>query len=105
MKKKNQLVGFLLYESYLEALNELPGEEFKEMINAIMKFVQEDIEPEFNKPMMRVIFKSIKPNLEASKNRYLTKSGFERIKEEDCDDCKNVIKTDKQFKIREEWRG
>lgn len=73
MEHGKRLTGFVLYESYLEALNELSGDEFKEMVNAIMRFVQEDIEPEFNKPMMRLIFKALKPNIEANKVKYLEK--------------------------------
>lgn len=71
--EKKRFTGFVLYESYLDALNELPAEEFKEMVNAMMTFMQEDIEPEFEKPIMRIIFKSLKPNLEANKIKYLEK--------------------------------
>lgn len=63
--------GFVFYDTYLEILNELNGEDFKAMVNAMMEFMQNGVEPNFEDTNMRIIFKSLKPNLESNKNKYL----------------------------------
>ena len=71
--EKIKLTGFVFYESYLEALNELTAEQFKSMVNKIMDYMVNDIEPTFEDRDMRLIFKSIKTNLDSNKAKYLVK--------------------------------
>lgn len=79
--KNNRLAGFMFYESYMDLMNDLTGDDFKEVVNAIMSFICDDIEPDFNSGAKSIVFKAIRPGLQSSKERYMEKlrSGIRHI--------------------------
>lgn len=64
----NNINGFSFFRSYYDSLSVLDKESKRDMIEAIVSFMFEDIEPEFD-GFMQSIWSLIKPNLISSKNK------------------------------------
>ena len=64
----NNINGFTFFRNYYDSLNDLPLEDRKEMMIAIVEFAFDDIEPEFT-GFKLTIWKLIRPNLVSSKNK------------------------------------
>lgn len=64
----NNITGFTFYASYHESLKDLEEKDRKEMLIAIVDYVFEDQEPNFN-GFKKTIWTLIKPNLTTSKNK------------------------------------
>lgn len=66
----------LFYRSFYEAAKELPDEEFKKVVCAIMDYGLDDIEPEID-GFAKALFTLIKPQIDANNRRYVngTKGG------------------------------
>lgn len=61
----------IFYRSYHEALRDLPPEEFKESMMAILDYALDDIEPEgFTSMYTRMAFMLIKPQIDSNNKRY-----------------------------------
>lgn len=67
--------GFTFYKSYFESMQEFDDEERKDLIFAMVKYVYEDLEPEFKDKSMRIAWTLIKPLLDKSKNKSNSNSG------------------------------
>ena len=64
----NKISGFTFFSSYHESLRDLEPEDRRALLEAIVDFVFEDIEPEFT-GFKRTIWTLIVPNLITSKNK------------------------------------
>ena len=66
--------GFSFYKSYYEALKEIPDDNKKEILFAMINYIFEDKKPKF-KGINKIIWTLIEPNLNTSKNKSNGKSG------------------------------
>lgn len=64
----SKISGFTFFRSYYESLKELEPESRREILDAMMSYVFDDIEPEF-KGIKFTIWTLILPNLSISKSR------------------------------------
>ena len=59
----------IFYRSFYEAVKELPPEEFKKSVSAIMEYGLNDLEPETS-GIERTIYLLSKPQIDANNKRY-----------------------------------
>ena len=61
--------SFVFYGSFGKALENLPAEQYKECMQAIIRYAIDGEEPESSDPMVSVVFTLVKPQLDANANR------------------------------------
>lgn len=67
---RSETRGFVMLQSYYEALEKLPDEQRAEMYDAIMRYVFDDEEPSDLSPVLRGYFILLRPNIDASIKKY-----------------------------------
>lgn len=60
--------SMVFYRSFIDALEELPAEEFKEVMLALTKYAMDDVMPEL-KGVAKMAFTLIKPQIDANNKR------------------------------------
>lgn len=67
--RKTMAESFVFYGSFGKALENLPAEQYKECMQAIIRYAIDGEEPESSDPMVSVVFTLVKPQLDANVNR------------------------------------
>ena len=64
------IIGFLLLDSYIKAIDQLPPDRQWPFLKAIAEYRMTGKEPEFESPMERMAFTLIKPTVDSTAERY-----------------------------------
>lgn len=93
--EEKELVGFTFFKSYYECLCDLPIENKNEILNAMLEYVFDNVEPELT-GLSKTIWVLIKPNLTTSKNRSHRNAGAPKGNQNASKQSKNNQKTIKK---------
>lgn len=62
--------GFVFYRSFAEALNALPKTEKEKVLDFIINYALDDLEPEEAEGVAVAVFKLVKPQIDANNKRF-----------------------------------
>ena len=90
--------GFVFYQSFADALEALPAEDYKECVSALCKYAINGEEPETDNPFVKMFFTLARPQVDANnKRREAGKNGgvakASKSREEDSTAVANAIKS------------
>lgn len=90
--------GFIFYQSFADALEALPAEDYKECVSALCKYAINGEEPETDNPFVKMFFTLVRPQVDANnKRREAGKNGgvakASKYREEDSTVVANAIKS------------
>ena len=90
--------GFIFYQSFADALEALPAEDYKECVSALCKYAINGEEPETDNPFVKMFFTLARPQVDANnKRREAGKNGgvakASKYREEDSTVVANAIKS------------
>ena len=90
--------GFIFYQSFADALEALPAEDYKECVSALCKYAINGEEPETDNPFVKMFFTLVRPQVDANnKRRESGKNGgvakASKYREEDSTVVANAIKS------------
>lgn len=90
--------GFIFYQSFADALEALPAEDYKECVSALCKYAINGEEPETDNPFVKMFFTLARPQVDANnKRREAGKNGgmakASKNREEDSTVVANAIKS------------
>lgn len=90
--------GFIFYQSFADALEALPAEDYKECVSALCKYAIDGEEPETDNPFVKMFFTLARPQVDANnKRREAGKNGgvakASKYRDEDSTVVANAIKS------------
>lgn len=90
--------GFIFYQSFADALEALPAEDYKECVSALCKYAINGEEPETDNPFVKMFFTLARPQVDANnKRREAGKNGgvakASKCREEDSTVVANASKS------------
>lgn len=90
--------GFIFYQSFADALEALPAEDYKECVSALCKYAINGEEPETDNPFVKMFFTLVRPQVDANnKRREAGKNGgvakASKYREEESTVVANAIKS------------
>lgn len=68
---QNENKAFVMYDSFIQAMRNLNGDDFKECVLAMADYAIDGIEPTSKNPMINIILTMAMPNIEAAQRRHL----------------------------------
>ena len=67
---QNENKAFVMYDSFIEAMRNLDGDDCKECVLAMADYAINGIEPTSENPMVKIILTMALPNIDAAQRRY-----------------------------------
>lgn len=68
---QNENKAFVMYDSFIKAMRNLNGDDFKECVLAMSDYAIDGIEPTSENPMVKIILTMALPNIDAAQRRHL----------------------------------
>ena len=68
---QNENKAFIMYDSFIKAMKNLNGDDFKECVLAMADYAINGIEPTSENPMIKIILTMALPNIDAAQKRHL----------------------------------